>query len=71
MAQGSSTPPPRGSLLRTAKAVAWSFLGIRQNRASHEDMGRLNPLHVIVAALVGVALFVGALVLLVNWVVGH
>jgi hypothetical protein len=72
MAQDSSTPQPRrGSLLRTARAVAWSFLGIRQNRASQEDMGKLNPLHVIVVALVGVALFVGALVLLVNWVVGH
>jgi len=34
-------------------------------------MSRLNPLHVILAALVGVALFVGALVLLVNWVVAH
>ena len=58
-------------MLRTVKAVAWSFLGIRKNSASQEDMSRLNPLHVILAALVGVALFVGALVLLVNWVVAH
>jgi hypothetical protein len=64
-------PPARPSLLRTVKAVAWSFLGIRKNSASQEDMSRLNPLHVILAALVGVALFVGALVLLVNWVVAH
>jgi hypothetical protein len=59
-----------GSFWRSARAVAWSFLGIRQNRASQEDMARLNPVHVIVVALVAVALFVGALVALVHWVAG-
>ena len=57
------------SFLRTVKAVAWSFIGIRQNSEYEQDRGRLNPFHVIAVALVGVALFVGALVLLVNWVV--
>ena len=67
----AATQPGRGaSFWRTAKAVAWSFLGIRQNRASQEDMARLNPVHIIVVALVGVALFVGALVALVHWVAG-
>ncbi len=61
--------PQRPSFLRTAKAVAWSFLGIRKNSEFRDDMGRLNPLHIIIVALLGVALFVGALVLLVNWVV--
>ncbi len=69
--QSPAMPPTRPSLLRTVKAVAWSFLGIRKNSASQEDMSKLNPLHVILAALIGVALFVGALVLLVNWVVAH
>jgi hypothetical protein len=66
----ATTRPPRGggSFRRTVKAVAWSFLGIRQNRASQEDMARLNPVHIIVIALVAVALFVGALVALVHWV---
>ena len=57
------------SILRTIKAVAWSFIGIRKNSGYQEDLSRLNPLHIIVVALVGVALFVGGLVLLVNWVV--
>jgi hypothetical protein len=67
---GTERPPRGGSFLRTAKAVAWSFLGIRQNRASQEDMARLNPLHIIVVALLAVAVFVGALVALVHWVAG-
>jgi hypothetical protein len=57
------------SLLRTVKAVAWSFVGIRKNSEYQEDQGRLNPFHIIAVALVGVALFVGSLVLLVRWVV--
>ncbi len=66
----AGAPPRGGSFWRTARAVAWSFLGIRQNRASQDDMARLNPVHIIVVALVAVALFVGALVALVHWVAG-
>jgi len=58
------------SLLQTVKAVAWSFIGIRKNSGYQEDLGKLNPFHIIAVALVGVALFVGGLVLLVNWVAG-
>jgi amino acid transporter len=57
------------SLLHTIKAVAWSFVGIRKNSEYQEDLRKLNPFHNIAVALVGVALFVGGLVLLVNWVV--
>jgi len=59
----------KSSFLRTVKAVAWSFVGIRRNSEYEQDQGRLNPFHIIAVALVGVALFVGGLVLLVNWVV--
>ena len=57
------------SLLRTVRAVAWSFIGIRKRSAYEEDLGKLNPFHVIVVALVAVALFVAGLIALVNWIV--
>jgi hypothetical protein len=57
------------SLLRTVKAVAWSFIGIRKKSGYEEDLGKLNPFHVIAVALVAVALFVGGLIALVNWIV--
>ena len=57
------------SVLRTFRAVAWSFLGIRKRSALEDDMQRLNPLHVVVVALVFVALLVAGLIALVNWVV--
>ena len=63
-----SAPPRRGSLLRTIKAVSWSFVGIRKNSEYQEDLGKLNPFHIIAVALVAVALFVGGLIVLVNWV---
>jgi hypothetical protein len=59
------------SVLSTIKAVAWAFLGVRKNSEYQQDLGKLNPFHVIAVALIGVALFVGGLVLLVNWVVGQ
>jgi hypothetical protein len=67
-AETPSRPPPRGSLLRTIKAVAWSFAGIRKNSEYQEDLGKLNPIHIIVVALAGVALFVAGLIALVHWV---
>jgi hypothetical protein len=67
-ARTPSAPPRRGSLLRTVKAVAWSFLGIRKNSEYQEDLGKLNPFHIIAVALAGVALFVAALIALVSWV---
>lgn len=60
----------KGSLLQTMQAVAWSFLGIRRRADYAKDVAHLNPIHVVVAGIVGAALFVLALVLLVRWVVG-
>ncbi|MGV3570067.1 MAG: DUF2970 domain-containing protein [Ramlibacter sp.] len=57
------------SVLHTVKAVAWAFLGIRKRSGYEEDLGRLNPFAIIAVALVAVALFVGGLIALVNWIV--
>jgi hypothetical protein len=57
------------SMLRTAKAVAWSFVGLRSGKEFEKDTQQLNPIHIVVVGFAGVALFIGALVLIVNWVV--
>jgi hypothetical protein len=57
------------SMLRTVKTVLWSFIGIRKRSEYEEDLGKANPFHIVVVALVGVAVFVGGLIALVNWVV--
>ena len=58
------------SPLQTMRAVAWSFFGVRRGADYERDAQRLNPLHVVIAGVLGAALFVGILVLLVKWVVG-
>lgn len=66
----TETGQPRGGLLATMRAVAWSFLGIRRSADYAKDVQRLNPVHVIIAGVVGAAIFIGVLVLIVKWVVG-
>ena len=60
----------RGSFVRTFKAVAWSFFGVRKGTEYEKDIAQLNALHVIVAGIVAAALFVIGLVVLVKWVIG-
>jgi hypothetical protein len=59
----------KGSLRQTVSAVAWSFLGIRRRADYAKDVAQLNPIHVIVAGIIGAALFVVVLVLLVRWII--
>ena len=59
------------NLLRTVKAVLWSFVGIRKNSEYQQDLGKLNPFAIIAVALVLVVLFVTALITLVHWVAGQ
>ena len=55
-------------LLQTIKAVAWSFIGLRNARGLQEDT-KLNPLHLVLVAIAAVLLFVGVLIAFVHWVV--
>lgn len=58
------------SFLSTMAAIAWSFVGLRRRKDFEEDVGRLNPLYVIIAGLIGTALFIGILLTIVHSVVG-
>lgn len=71
----ANEPPPsavrrKASLSRTARAVFWSFFGIRKRSDYEADLTQLNPVHVIVAGVVGAALFVLVLLGVVRCVVG-
>lgn len=56
----------KGSFLATMKAVLWSFFGVRKKQDYESDAANLNPIHVIIAALIGVAVFIGVLMLAVR-----
>jgi hypothetical protein len=63
-------PKPAGqrkaSFGATMKAVFWSFFGIRKRSDYEKDSASLNPIHVIIAGLIGAALFIGVLIVLVR-----
>ncbi|MBC8057293.1 MAG: DUF2970 domain-containing protein [Rhizobiales bacterium] len=59
----------KGSFGQTVKAVGWSFFGVRKGSEHQKDVDQLNPVHLVVAGLIAGALFVGALLLVVNWVI--
>ena len=59
----------KGSLWRTARAVGWSFFGVRRSSGFEGDVAQIKPLHIVVVGIVGLLLFVVSLIALVNWVV--
>lgn len=58
----------KGSFLQTMRAVAWSFFGVRKSADYEKDVSQLNPVHVIIAGVIGAVLFIVLLLVLVNWV---
>jgi hypothetical protein len=58
----------KGSFLQTMRAVAWSFFGVRKSADYENDVNQLNPVHVIIAGVIGAVVFVVLLIVLVNWV---
>lgn len=59
----------KAGLAATAKAVFWSFFGIRKQSDYDSDAANLNPVYVIIAAVLGAALFIGILLTIVHFVV--
>ena len=74
MSEQAGNPAARkGALLMTLmtiRAVAWSFFGVRRSAGHAQDVATLNPVHLVIAGLIGAGVFVVTLLLLVTWVVG-
>lgn len=60
----------KGSFFGTLRAVAWSFFGVRRGADHAQDVSRLNPIHVVIAGVLGAVVFVVSIILLVNLIVG-
>ena len=61
-------PPRKASSLDVAKAVFWSFFGVRKKKDYASDSTSISPVQVVVAGLVGAVLFVLTLVMIVKLV---
>ena len=58
----------KGSFGQTMRAVAWSFFGVRKSADYERDVSNLNPVHVVIAGVIGAIVFIAVLVTLVSWV---
>lgn len=61
----------KASFGATLKAVFWSFFGVRKRSDYEKDAEQLNPVHVIIAGLIGAVIFIVTLVLIVKSVVAE
>jgi hypothetical protein len=62
-------PARKASFLDTAKAVGWSFFGVRKKSHYERDAANLNPVHVIIMGIIGAALFIALLLTIIKFVV--
>ena len=65
------TSDKKTSFLATMKAVFWSFFGIRKKSDYEKDAAQLNPLHVLIAGIIGALIFIALLVVIVKLVVAN
>jgi Protein of unknown function (DUF2970) len=68
VATNPEDPQHRATPLEAARAVFWAFLGVRRGK-DHASI-RLTPLQIVVAGVVGAALFVFTIITVVR-VVTH
>jgi len=65
---GEAQKPGRATPLQVARAVFWSFFGVRKRAAYEKDAVSLTPLQVIVAGVIGAVILVLSLVTLVYFI---
>ena len=58
----------RSTFFQSMVAILWAFLGVRKGEGQEQDMASLSFVHVIIAAVVGVIIFMGILLLIVKLV---
>lgn len=65
-------PGHGGGLAEAARAIFWAFFGVRRREQGEFDVANLKPAQIVVAGMLGGALFVLVLVAVVRFVVmGH
>ena len=59
----------KASFGATVKAVLWSFFGVRKKSDYEKDAAQLNPIHIVIAGVIGALIFIAILVAVVKVVV--
>jgi hypothetical protein len=73
-AGGDRMPPKqlkKATLGSVARTVFFAFFGVRKRAEHEQETVQLSPAQIILAGLIGAAVFVTSLVLLVRFVIGR
>ena len=65
---GEAQKPVKATLPQVAKAVFWSFFGIRKRAAYEKDAVSLTLSQVVVAGIIGALVLVLSLIMLVRFI---
>jgi DUF2970 family protein len=65
------SPPRSAGPLQIALAVFWGFFGVRKGRKLEQDVTTIKPLHIVIAGVLGGALFVLLLILIVRVIIAN
>ena len=60
--------PRKASFADVAKAVFWLFFGVRKKKDYESDSMSISPVQIVVAGIIGAALFVLTLIMVVKLV---
>ncbi|MBK7353181.1 MAG: DUF2970 domain-containing protein [Nitrosomonas sp.] len=58
----------KASLWQVAKAVFWSFAGVRKKSDLEKDAEMIQPYQVVIGGLIGGLVFVVSILLVVKWI---
>ncbi|HLD09090.1 MAG TPA: DUF2970 domain-containing protein [Methylophilaceae bacterium] len=58
--------PKRATIFQIFKAISWSMLGVRQQKAYENDVASITLVQAVIAALVGAAMFIATVLILVT-----
>ena len=58
-----------GSFFQAAKTIFWAFFGVRRRQHGESDVAKLKPVQIVMAGILGGAVFVLVLVVVVRFVV--
>ncbi len=61
----------KAGIVQVAKAVFWSFLGIRKRTEHESDFARITPVQVIIAGIIGALAFVLVIIVVVRIVMSN
>ena len=59
------------SFFQTLKAIAWGFFGVRRGSDHEHDIAKINPVYLIIAALIATVVFVVGLIMVARWFIGQ